>query len=193
MYQKFPDSYFEGERLALFITGRKAPESWYANDDKASFYQLKGEVNGMLQRLGIFKNLKVSALKSELFDEGLEYRIAKKKVVEMGWVKTSILKQMDLRQTEVLYAEIDWDAIIALLGMNKVKYKPVSKFPSVRRDLSMLLDRQVQFSDIEQLAFQCERNLLKKVDLFDIYEGKNLGEGKKSYAVSFIIQDETKP
>jgi phenylalanyl-tRNA synthetase beta chain len=146
-------------------------------------------VNSVLQRLGIFKNMKVSATKSELFDDGMCYTIAKKKVVDFGWVKSSILKKMDVKQ-EVFFADFDRTAVAELLKMNRVKYKGIAKFPAVRRDLSLLLDESVKFAQIVELAMQQERKLLKEVGLFDVYQGKNLGEGKKSYAVSFVIQDD---
>jgi phenylalanyl-tRNA synthetase beta chain len=189
IYQQFPDGRKEGKRLAIFLCGRKDAEQWNTSDDAVSFYGLKGYVNSILQRLGIFKNMKVGATKSELFDDGMSYTIAKKKVVDFGWVKSSILKKMDVKQ-EVFFADFDWSAVAELLKMNRVKYKAIPKFPAVRRDLSLLLDEMVKFAQIEELAFQQERKLLKEVGLFDVYQGKNLGEGKKSYAVSFVIQDD---
>ena len=190
-YQKFPDGYSEKKCLSLILTGRNLPERWNNSEDGVSFYLLKGIVNKVLNRLGIFRGVKTSATKSELFDEGLSYKIGGKKAVDFGWVKASILDKMEIKQ-EVFYAEFDWDAILELLKMNKVKYQHISKFPVVRRDLSLLLDRQVKFAEIESVAYQQERKLLKEVGLFDVYEGKNLPEGKKSYAVSFTLQDKEK-
>lgn len=191
VYRKFPDGYFENKRLGIFMCGRKEAEQWNNSNDNVSFYLLKGAVNSVLQRLGIFKNLKTGAVKSGLFEDGVQYTIAKKKVVEFGWVKRSILKKMDVKQ-DVFFADFDWDAVVELLKMNRVKYTGIPKFPAVRRDLSLLIDKQVSFGEIEALAYQQERGLLKEVGLFDVYEGKNLDADKKSYAVNFILQDAEK-
>ncbi len=191
VYHKYESGYNENKRLAVFMTGKMTAESWNTANDKTSFYDLKAAVHLILQRLGINKNRKASAVSSALFDEGMLYKIARRKAVEFGWVKSSILKHFGIKQ-EVFFADFDWDVVIELLVMNKVKYKEVAKFPSVRRDLSLLLDAEVKFSDIETLAFQSEQKLLKEVGLFDVYQGKNMEVGKKSYAVSFTLQDEEK-
>jgi phenylalanyl-tRNA synthetase beta chain len=190
-YFNFPDGRKENTQLAIFLSGKSQKENWTGNSEEVTFYQLKGQVENILKRLGIFKNLNIGGVKSELFDDGVQVKIAKKKVVEYGWVKQSILKAMDIKN-DVYYAAFDWDVVIELLVMNKIKYKEVSKFPAVRRDLSLLLDKEVKFSDISELAYQSEKQLLKEVGLFDVYEGKGLDLNKKSYAVSFILQDEQK-
>lgn len=191
IYQKFPDGYFENHRLAIFLSGKKAGESWFAPEGEVSFHQLRGAVDSVLQRLGIQRGQQMGAARSELFADGLEYKIGGKKVAEFGWVKPSILDKMEVGQN-VFYAELDWEACMSLLHMNKVKYKEVSKFPTVRRDLSMLLDEEVSFLQIEEIARKCGKKLLRETDLFDIYKGKNLGKGKKSYAVSFRFRDDEK-
>jgi phenylalanyl-tRNA synthetase beta chain len=119
----------------------------------------------------------------------MTYSSGKKKLVELGIVSKSILKLMDIKQ-EVLFADFNWDAVLELCKKANVMYSAVSKFPEVRRDLALLIDKTVKFEQLEQLAFQSEKKLLKAVNLFDIYQGDKLPHGKKSYALSFILQDE---
>jgi phenylalanyl-tRNA synthetase beta chain len=117
--------------------------------------------------------------------------LGKKIVARLGVLDAKIQKAFDIKQA-VLYAELNWENLISLLPKNAVQYKPAEKFPPVRRDLSLLMDKNVRFADVEKISFDTERKLLRQVGLFDVYEGKNLEEGKKSYAVSFILQDSTK-
>jgi phenylalanyl-tRNA synthetase beta chain len=181
--------YFENQRLALFTTGRKHPESWNTKSEEEDFYRLKGYVQNVLARLGL-TSLKLEELQpNDIFSGGLAYDKGKNRIVEFGKVSRALLKRMDISQ-DVYFADMDWDAVIRLAAGNKVQYREVSKFPAVRRDLALMLNREVKFRDIEQLAYQSERNLLKEVNLFDVYEGDKLEKGKKSYAVSFILQDE---
>ncbi len=188
-YSKMESGYSETNWLSLFLTGKNTPETWSVSPDQVSFYTVKGAAERVLQRLGILKNHSTKSTSNKLFTDGIELSIARKKVADIGWIKTSILEQMDISQP-VYYAEINWDTVLKLMKMNKTKFKPVSKYPSVRRDLSLLLDKSVQFSEISEVARKSESKLLKEVDLFDVYEGKNLPTGKKSYAVKFILHDE---
>jgi len=190
-YQKFESGYSETNWLSIILSGNKQPESWNASNEKANFYTLKGIVEGVFNKLGIFKNCNISATKDELLEDGLSYTIAKKNVANLGWITTKTKKAFDIKQT-VFYAEINWDIVLELIKMNKVKFKPLAKFPAVTRDFSLLIDKQTTFSEIENLAKSTDRKLLKNVSLFDVYEGKNLEEGKKSYAVRFVLQDENK-
>lgn len=181
--------YAEKTCFSILITGKKQPESWNSNAGNTNFFQLKGIVESVLKKLGIETKEVRAENNSPFFSYSTTYESGKKKVVEFGEVKKSILKKSDIEQ-EVFYADFDWDEILNQLKKLFIQYKEVPVYPSVRRDLALLVDKQVRYSDIKELAFKTERNLLKEVNLFDVYEGKNLEPGKKSYAVSFIIQDE---
>lgn len=189
-YHKYESGYQEDKHLTLFVTGNKLRDNWKSVAETSSFFYLKGIVTSILERLGLSK-LKITPVKSDVFSEGLALSLGKTKLVDLGVVKRSVLKEFSIKQ-EVLFADFKWDVILGLVGKKKVKVSDLPKFPSVKRDLALLLDTSVEFKEIYNLAFQSERKLLKEVDLFDVYEGKNLPEGKKSYAVSFILQDENK-
>ena len=150
---------------------------------------MKGVVEKVLQKLGLHQGVVSSTIQSDLLTEGLLYKIRKKKVLEFGAVRKSILKKFGIKQ-EVMYADFNWDLIMTMLKDQKTKYKEVPKFPSVRRDLALLVDKQVTFAEIESIAFQSDKSLLKKVSLFDVYEGDKLPSDKKSYALSFLFSDE---
>ena len=184
------NKYIEREQLALLISGRQQQESWLTNDVKTDFYHLKGYVEGILQRLGIIRNnLSVTEIKDELIMGGLSYSIGNEILAELGQVDKKILKKFDIEE-KVFYAEINWQLLIKMVAKNIIVYQPLPKFPEVKRDLSMLLNKEVRFEDIEKLAYKTERNYLKEVNLFDVYEGERIEKSKKSYAVSFILQDE---
>ena len=191
IYNRYGDDFVEERRLALWMTGKKQEESWNASNAEVDFFHMKGFVEKLLQKLGLNKGVSMSQTQSDVLSEGVVYKIRKKKVVEMGLVRKSILKTMGIKQ-EVLYADLNWDAIMEMLKNQKTKYKEVSKFPAVRRDLALLLDKQIAFSEIESIALRSDKNLLKEVSLFDVYEGDKLPEGKKSYALSFLFSDEEK-
>jgi len=178
----------EYRHLGIFLTGKKQAEQWYLKPQDVSFYSITGAVNAVLSRLGIFKNQKSAPTKNDLFAEGISISIGKIKVADLGRIKTDLLNKMGIHQA-VFYAEIKWDKVLELMPMNKTKFKPLTKFPSVRRDLSLLLDEKISFSEIESIARNSEKLLLKEVGLFDVYDGKNIAAGKKSYGVKFIMQD----
>ena len=178
----------EYRHLGIFLTGKKQAEQWYLKPQDVSFYSITGAVNAVLSRLGIFKNQKSAPTKNDLFAEGISISIGKIKVADLGRIKTDLLNKMGIHQA-VFYAEIKWDKVLELMSMNKTKFKPLTKFPSVRRDLSLLLDEKISFSEIESIARNSEKLLLKEVGLFDVYDGKNIAAGKKSYGVKFIMQD----
>ncbi|MCW3084520.1 MAG: phenylalanyl-tRNA synthetase, beta subunit [Bacteroidetes bacterium] len=183
-----PVKYVETKHLSLFVSGRKTEESWNAKNDAVSFYSLKGAVNAVLERLGI--DVKMNEISSDLFSAGLSYAWNKKTIVEFGAVSKTVLKSMDIKN-EVFYADFNWDLILEAVKKGKaLMYTEVPKFPEVKRDLALLIDKAVKFEQLEQLAYQSEKALLKSVNLFDVYEGDKLPAGKKSYALSFIIQDE---
>lgn len=191
VYQKFESGFSERKILSIVISGKQEPESWNTSRGEVSFYTIKGLVEAILIKLGIFKNHSYAGVKSQIFDDGLELTIAKKKVARVGWINTKLKKHFGLRN-QTFYAEIEWDVILSLLNMNKVKFQELNKYPAVTRDLSMLVDKAVLFEDLNGVATNAERKLLKNVSLFDVYEGKNLPEGKKSYALRFVLHDESK-
>jgi hypothetical protein len=129
--------------------------------------------------------------KSDVFSEGISLNSGKVKLAELGLVKRVVLKEFGIKQ-EVLFADFNWENVLKLAGKSTIKVSELPKFPSVKRDFALLLDKEITFGELYNLAFQAEKNLLKEVDLFDVYEGENLEAGKKSYAVSFLLQDETK-
>lgn len=189
-YHKFESGYHEPKHFSLMISGSRNQDSWLFPTKSSDFFYLKGIIISILNKLGI-DSIKTSSIKNDIFSEGIMISAQKKKIVEIGVVNSTTLKYFDIKQ-EVLFADINWDILIELSRNQSVKIKSLPKFPSVRRDLALLIDQKVTFDEIYQLAYQSERNLLKEVDLFDVYQGKNLPENKKSYAVSFILQDETK-
>ena len=188
-YHKFPSGYEEHKRLTLFITGNRNKESWTNPQKPTDFFLFKGYVNGVIARLGIQKT-KNLPMTSDVFSEGIAIGFGNQTLVEYGVVKKTVLKHFDIKQ-EVLFADFNWALILKLLS-NKIKFTEIPKYPEVRRDLSLLLDDSVTFDSIYNLARQTEKMLLKDINLFDVYQGKNLPEGKKSYALSFTIQDSSK-
>ncbi|WP_299010584.1 phenylalanine--tRNA ligase subunit beta [uncultured Tenacibaculum sp.] len=189
-YHKYESGYQENKHLTLFVTGNRTQDSWKVASQASDFFYVKGIVTALLSRLGIDK-LKTTPTKSDVFSEGITLSLGKTKLVELGVVKRAILKEFSIKQ-EVLFVDFNWQNILDLVGKKKIKVADLPKFPAVKRDLALLLDNKVEFKEIYNLAFQSERKLLKEVDLFDVYEGDKLPEGKKSYAVSFVLQDENK-
>lgn len=188
-YRKLPSGHSEKKHLTLFTTGNRIAESWTNAQKPSDFFLFKGYVSAILERLGISKTQNVP-FSNDIFAEGIAFALGNDILVEMGTVKKSIVKHFDIKQ-EVFYAEFHWDLVLKLLS-NKVKFTAIAKYPEVRRDFALLVDTNVAFESIYKVAVQTEKSLLKDINLFDVYEGKNLPEGKKSYAVSFTIQDTTK-
>ncbi|HTX89281.1 MAG TPA: phenylalanine--tRNA ligase subunit beta [Bacteroidales bacterium] len=186
------EKYQEEKHLALFMTGRAAPESWNSPVRSVSFFDLKGTVLSLLQKAG-FPAGRITEVpyQSEEIREGLALLAGQEPLAYLGSVSPAWLKRFDCRQ-EVLYADLWWERILQGIPKAVPEIRELPKFPEVRRDLALLLDREVPFSAVESLAFSREKKLLKKVGLFDVYEGEGIGKGKKSYAVSFILQDETR-
>ncbi|WP_456460754.1 phenylalanine--tRNA ligase subunit beta [Lutibacter sp.] len=189
-YHHFESGYAEQKHLTLFITGKRTKDGWNITQKKSDFFYLKGIVTALLQRLGIQKT-KTTLTKNDVFSEGITLSLGKTKLVDIGVVKYTILKEFGIKQ-EVLYADFNWGNILKVGGKSKVKVSELSKFQAVKRDFALLVDEKVTFSEIYNLAFQAEKNFLREVDLFDVYEGDKLEKGKKSYAVSFLIQDKNK-
>lgn len=180
----------ELKHLTLFATGNKVSENWSVPSEKVSFFYFKGIVNLVLERLG-FNNFQTGPISSDVFAEGLKLSLGKMTLVEFGLVKKSILKHFDIDR-DVFYADFNWDTILKVTNGKAVKVNAIPKYPEVRRDFALLLDSNVTFDSIFKLAKQTEKQLLKSINLFDVYEGKNLPKGKKSYAVSFTLLDENK-
>lgn len=189
-YHSYVSGREEKKHLSLFITGSKTPESWNTNLGTGNFFYLKGIIEAIFEKLGI-KDLKVKSGKTDIFSEGIQLSTKNAKLVEFGVVKKSILKKMDIEQ-EVIYADFNWDEVLTIAKQQKTNYTSIPKYPSVRRDFALLLDQSVTYDEIEQIARQTEKKMLTRVNLFDVYQGENLPDGKKSYAVSFIFQDENK-
>ncbi len=189
-YHKFQSGYTEQKHMSLIVSGKRWNESWNVQNKVSDFFFLKGIVVSVLSRLG-FENLKVSATKNDIFSEGITLSDKKIRLIEMGVVKNSVLKKFGIKQ-EVLYADFNWDNVLEHAGNKEISISLLSKYPEVKRDLALLLNEDVKFSDLYQAAFQSEKKFLKNIDLFDVYTGDKLPKGKKSYALSFILQDESK-
>ena len=186
-------AYTEELHLGMWLTGKRVTGSWAHQDEPTSFYELKAYVENIFVRLGVNPGIIVTEKSdNDIFGKALAIKARSGKLLcEMGTVSHKLLKKMDIDQ-DVFFADINWNNIMRAIKKNEVLYHDISKFPSVSRDLALLIDKNVEFEQIEQIARQTEKKLLKSVELFDVYEGKNLPEGKKSYAVNFILQDETK-
>jgi phenylalanyl-tRNA synthetase beta chain len=186
-------AYKEQYHAALWVTGKRVEGSWAHANEESSFYELSAYVENILRRIGVKPGMIVrKKTENDIFSSGLtiENR-GGKKLIEMGIITKKLLKQFGL-EAPVYYAELNWSALMKVIKKNEVLYTEVPKFPAVSRDLALLVDNSVEFAQIEQIARQTEKKLLKKVELFDVYEGDKLPAGKKSYAVNFILHDEEK-
>jgi phenylalanyl-tRNA synthetase beta chain len=195
-YRKVPENgaqavkgYSERPHLALFLTGQKNEPNWITPASENSFYTLKAFAENILKRLGIKPDTLVKAeISNDIFIEGLSYSRGDRLVVEAGSVHPAVLKRFDIKPV-VFYADFYWDTVTGMAGKTDISFEDLPKFPEVRRDLSLLVDKQVRFAAISETAYRTERKLLKNVGLFDVYEGEKIGADKKSYAVSFILRD----
>ena len=186
-------AYKEQNHAALWVTGKRVEGSWAHKNEDSTFYELSAYVENILRRIGVKPGMIVrKKSENDIFSSGLtiENR-GGKKLVEMGIITKKLQKQFGL-DNPVYYAEMNWTALMKVIKKNEVLYTEISKFPAVSRDLALLVDNSVEFAQIEQIARQTEKKFLKKVELFDVYEGDKLPVGKKSYAVNFILQDEEK-
>jgi phenylalanyl-tRNA synthetase beta chain len=189
-YHKTTDGYQEDKHLTLTVTGNRSAESWTKAQEKSDFFLVKGYVMAVLSRLGIDQKVNSLPFANDVFAEGLALAIGKEIIVEFGTIKKSILKHFDVKQ-EVVFADFNWDKLQKYIT-TKIKFTDIPKYPEVRRDFALLVDENVAFEQIFTIAKQTEKGVLKDVNLFDVYQGANLPEGKKSYAVSFILQDDSK-
>lgn len=188
-YHKLLSGNQENIHLTLITTGTTTSENWTTSQKPTDFFVLKSYVIGILERLGIDK-ITAKPVVSDVFYEGCVYEKGNATLVEFGMVKKSVLKNFDIKQ-DVFYADFNWNSILKQISSN-IKYSEISKYPEVRRDLALLIDQNVSFEQLFEIAKKTEKTVLKNINLFDIYEGKNIPDGKKSYALSFILQDNNK-
>jgi phenylalanyl-tRNA synthetase beta chain len=184
--------YSESTYAGLWITGKRTHKNWAAPEEQSSVFELKAHIENIMIRIGIGKDRIIyEPLQNDLFSTAMSIGTNNRKLGYFGVVSKAIRKSFDI-ESEVFFAELNWDLLMKDSEKHKVQFFEISRFPEVSRDLALLIDKSVTFAQIEQVALKSERKLLKNVVLFDVYEGKNLPEGKKSYAVNFIIQDEEK-
>lgn len=184
-------AYSEEYHLGLWVTGKRVSNSWAHPDENSSVYELKAYVMNIFTRLGLnFGTVVFGNLTNDIYPVAISVHTSGGKLLAtFGIVSKKIQKAFDI-DNEVYYADINWNVLMKAIKTSKVNFKELSKFPAVKRDLALLIDKNIQFAEIEKIAYETERKLLKKVELFDVYEEKNLEAGKKSYAVSFMLQDE---
>ncbi len=189
-YHQKEGKYIERKHLSFFVTGKQQQERWNSDSRESDFFYLKGILHSLFNRLGLVHYSEVC--ERDLFSDSIALYVENKRVGYLGVLKSKIVKVYDIDQT-VLYADLDWEEILQILErQKKLKVQPIPKFPKMRRDFALLLDKTVKFSKIREIARKTDSALLKSVDLFDVYEGENLPDGKKSYAVSFVFLDEKK-
>ena len=183
--------YEEGMRLGITVTGLATQLSWNSKAEGSSFFTLRGMIEKLLKRFGIdLYALQCESLESDLYADAIVFKQGPKEVLRMGVVSPIVRKKFDIKQ-EVYFAEVDFDQLVKMTKKSKVQFKELSKFPEVKRDLALLVNKSVTFSQLRSIAFATEKKLLKSVSLFDVYEGDKLPEGKKSYALSFILEDKS--
>ncbi|MCK9421941.1 MAG: phenylalanine--tRNA ligase subunit beta [Bacteroidales bacterium] len=184
--------YHEEQHLSLVLTGRKDPENWNDAEEPVDFFVLKGFIEAIFRTLDLdIRQFSTETVHSDIFSNGLRYIDGKKEFLVMGSLSNVLLKSFDCKPP-VFYAEVNWDHLLTIVPATITQYREIPRFPEVRRDLALLLDQSVTFAQIEKLAFQTEKKLLKHVGLFDVFEGDQIGEKNKSYALSFILQDDEK-
>ncbi len=189
-YHNFPGGRTETKHLSIFITGLKTEGNWATPETKSNFFFGKGTVSALMDRLGLQGHTE-ETVENEIFSEGITFKRNKETLVELGIVKKKITKEFGI-DAEVFYADFNWDAVLKQISTKNFKLKPIAKFQAAQRDFALLLDNSVRFGELQNAAFKTEKKFLKAVTLFDVYKGKNLPDGKKSYALSFTIQDEEK-
>ena len=189
-YHNFKEGRQEPKHLSIIVSGLKNNENWTQNSQKSNFFYFKGIVSALLERLGI-TYFSETETKNPIFSEGLAHQIGDKCLVDYGIITKNIASNFDI-DSEVFYADFKWDNILEQIVTENFKLKTIPKFPKVKRDLALLIDKNVSFDSIRESAIKSERNLLKNINLFDVYTGDKLPENKKSYAISFTLQDEKK-
>lgn len=189
-YHNYNGTHEEQKCLSLLITGNRTGEHWTSQSQPTTFFYLKGVANALLERLGL-SEITEKPVKNDVFSEGLQLSAAKKQIVQVGIIRKKVSAHFDIEQ-EVGHIIFNWDNVLSLLEKKKTLFAPISKYPAVRRDFALLLDKNIPFSAIYDIAQNAEKKLLLNVNLFDVYEGESLPAGKKSYAVSFLFQDKEK-
>lgn len=186
-YHDFDDQKEEFNHLSILITGNKTEKRWNSKKTEVGYFYLKGLVTGIFDRLGInkFKSLPLS---NDIFSEGQQLSVGKHSLVEFGSLKTNALNTFGISQN-VFCANFNWNNLLKVINQNTIKFKDISKYPEVKRDLSLLIDEDITFEKLYKLAKQSENNYLKDINLFDVYRGDKLENGKKSYSISFTLQD----
>ena len=183
--------YTENNHLAIFISGNRSATNWNTPNKKSDFYYLKSIVDAIISKIGI-ENINVFDNElSETFDYSLVYKKGEKKIAEFGKVNPKFTKQFDIKQ-DLFFADINWDTILLLAKRVNINYKEISKYPAVKRDLALLLDKKVKFAEIKSIGEKFGKKILRNIELFDIYEDEKIGKENKSYAVSFTFKDDTK-
>ncbi len=185
------DKYEEHFQFALFATGKKHEPNWVSSGNSAGFYELKAVVENLLEKMGIGRDrldIKVFDNSTDLYSGGLRYRFKDTVIADVSVVRKSITSQFEIKN-DVYFSVIYWENLLKVRGQHSVRFAELPRFPEVRRDLAMIVDKSLTYDRIRELAYRVEKNLLRRIDLFDVYEGEQVGEGRKSYAVSFILQD----
>ena len=188
-YHKILSGTEENKHLSLFYSGKSNAENWTTTQKSSDFFEFKSYVVNVLERLGISKTKNIP-VEAKIFAEGIAIQVGNVTLVEMGNIKKTVLKNFDIKQ-DVFYADFNWNGILKLIA-TKIKYQEISKYPEVKRDLALLVDEEVTFEKIYAISKLSEKVILKDVSLFDVYHGKNLPDGKKSYALRFVLQDNSK-
>jgi phenylalanyl-tRNA synthetase beta chain len=186
-YHSIEGKYSEKKHLTITMSGNASSESWNLAQKPTDFFLFKGYITAVLSKLNIDAKVKTVPVSQDVFAEGMGFAIGNEVIAEFGTIKKSVLKHFDIKQ-DVFFGDVNWDAIQKYVS-NKIKLVDIPKFPEVRRDLALLVNQSVTFEELYVVAKQTEKSLLKNINLFDVYEGKNLPEGKKSYALSFVLQD----
>ena len=188
-YQLVNGEYLETKRLTIVMSGAKQAENWTGKQEAVTYFTLKGIVKNIFERLGLSALLNEGTLsENSLLADGQSLTVLKTVVGEMGWINAKTKKHFGIKN-DVFVADLNWDAILDSLKLAKTQYKELPKTFEVRRDFSLLLNNEVRFAQIAGIAQKTDKKILQRINLFDVYEGKNLPEGKKSYAVSFTFQD----
>jgi phenylalanyl-tRNA synthetase beta chain len=191
VYHLHENGYAESKKLAVFLTGKRYTETWTSPNQKSTYFAIKATALKIMERLGLIQNLKADIKLNKALEDGVLYTFNQTPVCEIGWIDSKLLKDNGIKQ-QVFYAEFDWDNLMKAVAKSKTEFKVIPKTQFVRRDFSLLLDEKVSFEAIKKTAQNSTKKILKEVGLFDVYEGKNLAPGKKSYAVSFTFQDDEK-